>query len=173
MKTQAMDKANRTDAGCIYPFATTASERYPSTLHFQVVYGQNGRATGIQSRVPFDSRTRITHVSGYATREHRANTFQISSHIYLFDCWFCGLITHSCDPNALLDADFLELWSLRHIPAGALLTIDHSATADVLPRQFACDCHQPRCRGWIKGRQEQINAEGLRFLEQWHTREGL
>lgn len=168
MKTQAMEKAKPADASCIYPFATATPERYPSTLHFQVVYDQHGRATGIQSRVPFDSRTRITNVSGYATRDHRPNTFQISSHIYLFDCWFCGLIAHSCEPNAHLDADFLELWSLCTIAAGALLTIDHSVTADVLPRQFACDCRQPHCRGWIKGRQEQINAEGLRFLEQWH-----
>ncbi|NVZ19410.1 SET domain-containing protein [Pseudomonas costantinii] len=172
MKIQAMDKANHAGAACIYPFATTSPERYPSTLHFQVVHDQNGQATGIQSRVPFDSRTRITNVSGYATRERRPNTFQISSHIYLFDCWFCGLIAHSCDPNALLDADFLELWSLCHIQAGALLTIDHSVTADILPRQFACQCRAHNCRGWIKGHQEQINAEGLKFLEQWHTRDG-
>ncbi|WP_395609279.1 SET domain-containing protein-lysine N-methyltransferase [Pseudomonas sp. B22129] len=172
MKTQAMDKANRAGADCIYPFATTPPGRYPSTRHFQVVHDQNGRATGIQSRIRFDSRTRIANVSGYATRERRPNTFQISSHIYLFDCWFCGLLNHSCDPNVLLDTDFLELWSLYPILAGALLTIDHAVTADILPYQFACNCGKPRCRGWIKGRQEQINAEGLRFLEQWHNRVG-
>lgn len=169
MKTQAMDKANHDATVCVYPFATTSIDRgYPSTLDFQAVYDQSGQATGIRSRLAFDSRTRISKVSGFATRDQRQHTFQISSHIHLFDCWFCGLISHSCDPNALLDADYLELWSLSPIQAGDLLTIDHAATADALPRQFACECRTRNCRGWIKGRLEQINAEGLRYLEQWH-----
>lgn len=170
MKTHAMDKANRAGAACIYPFAITSSECYPSTRQFRVIHDQNGQATGIESRERFESRTRITKVSGYATRERLPHTFQISAHIYLFDCWFCGLIAHSCDPNTLLDLDFLELWTLCFIPVGTLLTIDHTVTADILPRQFACHCGKRNCRGWIKGRKEQINTEGLQYLKKWYDR---
>lgn len=170
MKTRAMDKASKTSAvnHCLYPFATTHTGcGYPSTREFEVVRDQHGEAIGIKSRVAFDSRTLISRLFGYALSEPRQNTFKISSRLYLYDEWFLALLQHACHPNTHPDFDFLELWSIVPIPAGTGLTIDYTQTAEVLHQQFACTCGAPDCRGWIKGSQEQINAEGLLFLERW------
>ncbi|WP_168232478.1 SET domain-containing protein-lysine N-methyltransferase [Pseudomonas veronii] len=166
MKTHAMDKAKTVATDCLYPFATSLFERgYPSTRQFQVVRNRNGDPTGIKARVAFDSRTRIAKVSGYALSERRQHTFQISSRIHLYDRWFCGLLRHSCSPNVYFDTHYLELWAVVPIAVGSWLTIDYADSSDILPHQFACHCGAPNCRGWIKGRGEQINAEGLRVLE--------
>ena len=167
MKTQAMDKASSADNDCLYPFATTLAEcGYPSTRQFEVVRDNNGEAIGIKARVGFDSRTLIARVFGYALSERRPHTFQISARIRLYDPWVCGQLHHSCDPNVYLDTSYLELWSVMPIAADTWLTIDYAKTGDVLPRQFACECGSPNCRGWIKGPQEQLSLEGTLFLEQ-------
>ena len=172
MKTHAMDKAKTAANDCLYPFATSLLERgYPSPRQFRVVRNRNGTPTGIKARVAFDSRTCIAKVSGYALGERRQYTFQISSRIHLYDRWFCGLLRHSCSPNVYFDIHYLEVWTLEAITAGSWLTLDFADTDDILPRQFACHCGAPECRGWIKGRKEQINAEGLRFLEQLRSPE--
>jgi len=171
MKTHAMDKAKTAANDCLYPFATSLLERgYPSPRQFQVVRNRNGTPTGIKARVAFDSRTCIAKVSGYALGERRQYTFQISSRIHLYDRWFCGLLRHSCNPNVFLDTTYLELWTVQPIAAGALLTLDYASTEDALFRQFACQCGELNCRGWITGSQEPLNAEGQTFMTLWRER---
>ncbi|MGZ9708161.1 SET domain-containing protein-lysine N-methyltransferase [Pseudomonas sp. GNP013] len=169
MKTRAMDKAIRanSDDDCLYPFTTTLAEYgYPSNRQFEMVYDKAGEIMGVKSRVAFDSRTLIARVFGYALGECRQHTFQISGRIWLYDPWVCGQLHHACHPNTYFDTSYLELWSVMPIAAGTWLTIDHATTGDTLPRQFACTCGAPDCRGWIKGSQEQLSAEGRLFLEQ-------
>lgn len=172
MKTQAMDKAKTAVSDCLYPFASLSLARgYPSNREFQVVRNREGEPTGIKARVNFDSRTCIAKLSGYALSEPGQHAFQISSRIYLYDRWFMGLIRHSCAPNTCPDTDYLELWTLVAITAGSWITLDFALTFDTLYRQFPCRCGAVNCRGWIKGRNEPINAEGLRFLEQKRSRD--
>jgi len=59
---------------------------------------------------------------------------------------------------------------VRPIAAGAWLTLDYASTEDVLFRQFACQCGELNCRGWITGSQEPLNAEGQAFMAQWRMR---
>ncbi|OPA97677.1 SET domain-containing protein-lysine N-methyltransferase [Pseudomonas fluorescens] len=171
MKTQSMDKANNAVSDCLYPFKTLLIEHgYPSTELFRVVPTATDKAGGIKARRALDERIRIAKVSGYAVGERRLHTLQLSPRIHLYDCWFCGRLQHSCNPNVFFDTTYLELWTLVPIAAGALLTLDYASTEDALFRQFACQCGELNCRGWITGSQEPLNAEGQAFMAQWRTR---
>lgn len=171
MKTQAMDKAKTTVSGCLYPFKTLLiNDGYPSSEHFQVVQSKEGTGGRVQARKDFDSRLRIAKISGYALSERRPHTLQLSPRIHLYDCWFCGLMQHSCNPNVFFDTTYLELWTVQPIPAGAPLTLDYANTEDALFRQFACHCGELNCRGWITGSQEPLNPEGQAFMAQWRMR---
>ena len=165
MKTQAMDKAKTVTPACLYPFKSlTIEQGYPSTRQFQV------QSNGLKARVHFDSRVRIARVSGWAVGERRLHSLQLSSRIYLYDCWFCGLLQHSCNPNVFFDSTYLELWTLRPIVPGEWLTIDFASTEDVLYQQFPCTCHESCCRRWITGSREQPSAEGQAFMARHHER---
>jgi len=171
MKTEAMDKAKTAASDCLYPFATLLTDQgYPSTRDYQVLRTRDGPGTGIRTRVAFDSRLCIAKVSGYALSERRLHTLQVSSRIHLYDPWFSGLLTHSCNPNVFLDITYLELWSIQAVPAGTLLTKDYASTEDTLFRQFPCQCGELNCRGWITGMTEPLNVEGQHFMEQWRKR---
>lgn len=162
MNTHAMDKAKTITPACLYPFKSlTIDQGYPSTRQFQVA------ENGIRARVHFDSRVRIARVSGWAVSERRLHTLQLSSRIHLYDCWFCGLLQHSCNPSVFFDSTDLELWTLRPIAPGELLTVDYASTEDVLCRQFACTCQALHCRRWITGSQEPLNAEGQAFMARY------
>ncbi|KRP42846.1 hypothetical protein SAMN04490190_3246 [Pseudomonas libanensis] len=168
MKTQAMDKAKTAVSNCLYPFKTLLVEQgYPSTEHFQIKRGAHGMTAGVMARIAFDSRVRIAQVSGYAVSDRRTHTLQLSPRIHLYDCWFCGLLQHSCNPNVFLDTTYLELWTVQPILAGSLLTLDYAMTEDALARQFACHCGELNCRGWITGSKEPLNAEGQAFMTRW------
>ncbi|WP_300627608.1 SET domain-containing protein-lysine N-methyltransferase [Pseudomonas sp.] len=171
MKTRATDKAKAAVFDCLYPFKTLVIDQgYPSTEHFQIVQNTDGTAVGIKARVAFDSRMRIARISGYAVSEQRPYTLQLSPRIHLYDSWFCGLLQHSCNPNAFLDTTYLELWTVQPIPAGTPLTVDYANTEDSLFRQFACHCGELNCRGWITGAKEPLNTEGQTFLARWRER---
>ncbi len=171
MKTPATDKAKTAESEGLYPFKTLLVEQgYPSTGHFQVVQDADEMTGRIKARVAFDSRIRIAKVSGYAVNDRRPHTLQLSPRIHLYDCWFCGLLQHSCNPNVFLDTTYLELWTVQPILAGSLLTLDYASTEDALSRQFACQCGELNCRGWITGNTEPLNAEGQAFMALWRER---
>ncbi len=92
---------------------------------------------------------------------------QLSPRIHLYDGWFCGLLRHSCNPNVFLDTTYLELWTVQSIPADAPLTLDYASTEDALFRQFACQCGELNCRGWITGSHESLSTEGQAFMTRW------
>ncbi|KTC62882.1 hypothetical protein AO262_02665 [Pseudomonas fluorescens ABAC62] len=171
MKTQPVDKAKACVSECLYPFKTLRIKKgYPSSEQFAVVPTTNDTRGGIKARAAFDGGTRLASVFGYAVAERGWHTLQLSPRIHLYDAWFCGLLRHSCNPNALLDIKYLELWSVRPIAAGTWLTRDYASTEDVLSRQFACQCGELNCRGWITGSQEPLNAEGQAFMAKWRMR---
>ncbi|BDB17494.1 hypothetical protein cym2001_08590 [Pseudomonas sp. CYM-20-01] len=170
MKTQAMDKAKTAASDCLYPFKSKLGKGYPTRKQFEVVHNIAGVGVGIKASMAFDSRVCIAKISGYALSERCLHTLQLSSRIHLYDCWFSGLLSHSCKPNVFLDLHYLEVWTLHEIMAGTLLTMDYASTEDVLFQQFACQCGELNCRGWITGRDEPLNAEGQAFMAQWRDR---
>ncbi|MBM9488784.1 SET domain-containing protein-lysine N-methyltransferase [Pseudomonas sp. ICBG1301] len=171
MKTHAMDKAKASVNDCLYPFKTLLVEQgYPSAKQFKILHDIEGVGAGVKARVAFDARVRIAKVSGYAVSERRLHTLQLSSRIHLYDRWFAGLLMHSCNPNVFFDTTYLEVWTVQPLRAGTILSMDYASTEDVLFRQFACQCGELNCRGWITGSQEPLNAEGQAFMQQWRMR---
>ncbi len=164
MKTQAMDKAKTAVSECLYPFKSQLGTGYPTSRQFEVVHGEKSTGAGIKARVAFDGRVCIAKISGYALSERRRYTLQLSSRIHLYDSWFSGRLSHSCQPNVFLDLQYLELWTLHRIAAGDWLTVDHASVEEQLFRQFECTCGAPNCRRWITGSNEHLNAEGLAFM---------
>ena len=108
----------------------------------------------------------MARVSGHIVAFRRLHTLQLSTGSHLFDPYFTGLLLHSCDPNVRLDMGSFEVWALRNIQAGELLTMDYATTEDILMRQFECHCGAPNCRHWITGAKELPNAQGRQVLEQ-------
>jgi hypothetical protein len=149
----------------LYPFGELdPGSGYPSSDRFEIIHTMDGRGAGIRAVTPFPRGQFISRVSGHVISSRRLHTLQITPNAHLYDPYFCGLLLHSCNPNVSLDMKQFELWALRDISAGDLLTMDYASTEDVLMRQFRCHCGAPACRGWITGSKEQVNEEGLGVL---------
>jgi hypothetical protein len=149
----------------LYPSPDLAVENgYPSPQHFQVVQTDDGRGAGVRALTEFRRGSMISRVSGQVVSTCRLHTLQINSQTHLYDPHFSGLLLHSCDPNVRLDMNVFELWALREIAAGEMLTMDYASTEDVLMRQFACQCGAPSCRRWITGAKELPNGDGMQLL---------
>lgn len=106
----------------------------------------------------------IHRFTGEIGSELRQHSLQVAPGLHIAGTRFIGYLSHSCDPNGALDMDLFELVALKDTPAGELLTIDYAATEDTLYRQFECHCGASRCRRWITGRAEEVNAEGRAWL---------
>lgn len=164
MSTLTIVESTATAEG-LYPNADLdPCEGYPSTSEFEVVQTQDGRGAGIRSLRAFRRAEMMARVSGQLLGSRRLHTLQINPQSHLHDPHFCGLLLHSCDPNTRLDMVSFELWALRDIRPGELLTMDYASTEDILMRQFACRCGAPSCRGWITGAKERPNEEGQALL---------
>ncbi|AKM45291.1 SET domain containing protein [Burkholderia contaminans] len=162
MEVTLIDPARRAS---IYPsHELKAEDGYPSADTFQIIQTDDGRGAGVRALKAFERGRRIARVSGQVTAFCRLHTLQINTHTHLYDPHFCGLLLHACDPNVRLDMASFELWSLRDIAAGEVLTMDYASTEDVLMRQFECHCGSPNCRRWITGAKELPNADGQALL---------
>jgi SET domain-containing protein len=130
----------------------------------------DGRGRGVFAKKPFSGGELIAVVSGEIVGEHRLHTLQLDTHTHLYDPAFTGCLLHACDPNAIIDPSKREVRALKNIDVGEAITVDYTHTEDRLVRQFACKCGSPGCRGWIKGRKEEITAEGRRYMETFTSR---
>lgn len=148
----------------IYPSELCVDESLPTSDRFAVasVNGMVGR--GVKALVRFERGTLVARFTGILSNRILQHTLQVSPDTHLHDPYFVGMMTHSCSPNCVLDMHRLEIWSLSDVEPGELLTIDYAVTEDVLFRQFPCHCGSSRCRKWITGRREMVNAEGRAYL---------
>lgn len=94
------------------------------------------------------------------------HSLQVTPHQHIVDREFIGYLSHSCNPNCVLDMQRFRLLALRDIPSDTVLTIDYAVTEDELFKQFPCSCGAPNCRGWVTGRSEPVNQDGRRYLRQ-------
>ena len=134
-------------------------------MDYTVEDRKDGRGRGVYAERPFAGGELVAVVSGEIVGEHRLHTLQLDAHTHLYDPSFTGCLLHACDPNAIINPSKREVRALRNIGIGEAITVDYAHTEDRLVRQFACRCGSPTCRHWIKGRREEINREGLRYLE--------
>ncbi|MCT2401534.1 SET domain-containing protein-lysine N-methyltransferase [Novosphingobium mangrovi (ex Huang et al. 2023)] len=139
----------------------TAAESGPDRL---VVCHREAIGHCVLSLAPFAKGEVVDRFSGEIGPELRQHSLQVRPGLHISDTRFVGFLSHGCDPNCRLDMERLELVALRGIAAGDLLTIDYAETEDVLFRQFACQCGARTCRGWITGRLEDANEDGLRRM---------
>jgi diaminopimelate decarboxylase len=150
-----------------YPvqYQTATEGGYPERNDFDLTVIDESCGSGIIARRNFKPGQLVARISGDIVSEVKLHTLQINPTQHLFDPYFSGYLLHSCCPNAILDMQALEIWALRTIQPGELLTIDYTMTEDILSRQFACLCQSPQCRLWITGRKETTNEAGRQYLQ--------
>lgn len=123
-----------------------------------------GIGLGVQTVADVAAGAVLDRFTGEVGPELTQHSLQIRPGLHIFDTRFVGYLSHGCAPNCRLDMDRFELIALRDIAAGELLTIDYTATEDVLHVQFACHCGARHCRRWITGRRESVNPAGASHL---------
>lgn len=60
-------------------------------------------------------------------------------------------MNHSCEPSARLDFETLEVFALRPIGAGELVTFNYLTSEWDMVEPFACECGSTRCIRTIRG----------------------
>lgn len=136
----------------------------PEDEALEVLDTSSEHGLGVRTLVARTQGEIVHRFSGVVGPELRLHSLQVNEHLHISETKYIGYLSHSCDPNCLLDMSKFEVVALQDVPAGGLLTIDYAATEDVLYRQFACHCGASVCRHWITGRAEQANAEGRAYL---------
>jgi hypothetical protein len=107
----------------------------------------------ITSRIRFLPGDVIARIHGGIIKPKAAlHTVQKAPNLHIYDEWFTGLITHSCDPNTYFDANDETFVAVKEIHPGDIVTCDYQATEDYLSRSFECNCGAANCRGKITGR---------------------
>jgi uncharacterized protein len=61
-------------------------------------------------------------------------------------------LNHSCNPNAFIDVNTLQLIALRDIKPHEEITFDYEQTELVMKEPFACNCEAANCRKYISGK---------------------
>lgn len=152
-----------------YPDIIPAEDGHPTSAKFVVVETGDERGRGLKGKTTFHKGEYVAKLSGVIVNHTTLDTIQITPTLYFADPWFCRFLLHSCDPNLEINVENLHVRALKDISSGEYLTIDYAATDDAVTFQFACNCRVPNCRGWVKGRAEELNEEGRAYL----ARQGL
>lgn len=130
----------------------------------EVVHLDDVHGLGVRVRRGFPAGSIIHRFAGVVSDQVCQHSLQVDAGRHIGGTRYIGYLSHGCEPSCRLDMTAFALVALRDIAAGDVVTIDYAETEDRLHRQFACHCRSARCRGWIVGRNEQPDAEGLRWL---------
>ncbi len=130
----------------------------------QVVRLDENRGLGVRARQDFTAGGVMHRFAGVVSEDICQHSLQVDARRHISGTRYIGYLSHGCDPNAGLDMADFTLIARRAIAAGDIVTIDYAETEDRLHRQFACRCGAATCRGWITGRDEQPNQDGLAWL---------
>ncbi len=152
----------------IYPeeYGLNPNDGYPKKVGFTVCRRENGKGAGVYTKNSIKRGELVARITGNIVPSITQHTLQITPTTHMYDPFFTGYLLHSCSPNIYLDMTEFEVWALRDIEAGQALTMDYASTEDILFKQFPCLCGTPNCRYWITGRKEEVNDEGLAYIEQ-------
>ena len=141
-----------------------ATARLDDDEAIEVVHLDDARGLGIRARQGFAAGEIIHRFAGVVGETLCQHSLQVDANRHIGGTSHIGYLSHGCDPSGRLDMAAFTLVALCDIAAGDIVTIDYADTEDRLHRQFACRCRSPRCRGWIVGRDERPDAEGLNWL---------
>jgi tyrocidine synthetase-3 len=136
----------------LYPDSIPCLDGEPLREVFEVVNDQKfGKC--IKSKVSFTRGQFVAMIhSKIILNSPNLHSAQISINEHIYDPWFAGLITHSCEPNLMFDTKLPGFYAVKDIKPGDILTQDYELTEDNLYQKFLCDCGTVTCRGKIQGR---------------------
>ncbi len=137
----------------------------------EVIHLDERRGLGVRALQSFAAGSVIHRFAGVVGEEICQHSLQIDASRHISGTRFIGFLSHGCDPNCALDMAGFTLVARRDIAPGEVLSVDYASTEDRLHRQFPCQCGAATCRGWIHGRAEPANAEGLAWLARHDPRE--
>lgn len=141
-----------------------ATARQVDDEALEVVHLDEPRGLGVRVRRAFPAGSVIHRFAGVVSEHICQHSLQVDASRHIGGTRYIGFLSHGCEPSCRLDMAAFTLVALRDIAPGDIVTIDYAETEDRLHRQFACHCQAPRCRGWIVGRDEQPDAQGLGWL---------
>jgi hypothetical protein len=152
----------------IYPeeYGLNQNDGYPKKIDFTVGRREDGKGAGVYTKKGVKRGELVARITGNIVPNITQHTLQITPTTHMYDPYYTGYLLHSCSPNIYLDMTEFEVWALRDIEAGQALTMDYASTEDILFKQFPCLCGTPNCRYWITGRKEEVNDEGMAYIEQ-------
>ena len=139
----------------LYPAYIPYHHLHPSQNEFSIVEtGEVGKA--LMTHREWGRGQFMARFDGVTVPRVQQHTLQKTDKVHLLDIHFIGMLAHSCDPNIMLDMDKQEMWALKDIQAGALLSMDYASTEDYLFATFDCGCGAANCRGHITGRKQSV-----------------
>eukprot|EP00274_Cyanoptyche_gloeocystis_P006375 CAMPEP_0196657196 /NCGR_PEP_ID=MMETSP1086-20130531/22499_1 /TAXON_ID=77921 /ORGANISM="Cyanoptyche gloeocystis , Strain SAG4.97" /LENGTH=189 /DNA_ID=CAMNT_0041990237 /DNA_START=58 /DNA_END=627 /DNA_ORIENTATION=- len=139
----------------LYPDYIPAHPDHPDASDFQVLDASE-KGKGLYSLRSFRRGSLMARFDGVTVPMVLQHSLQKSPGVHLHDPYFIGMLAHSCDPNVMLDMQAHEMWALKDITAGELLTMDYMSTEDQLFVTFDCSCGCPNCRRHITGRKQAL-----------------
>ena len=133
------------------PFTTTPrSEAWASpTLELRV---DDAGDLGVFAREAIEPGEVLVALAHRFVTDRDRHTIQLGEDLHqAFTNEIDDYVNHSCDPNAALDFDRLELVALRPIAAGEEVRSHYLTFEWEMVAPFACHCGAPACLGEIRG----------------------
>lgn len=78
-------------------------------------------------------------------------TVQLDTENHIEELNVLALLTHSCEPNVIVDITLRECRAIRDIEAGEALSSFYPSTEWNMARPFQCQCGSPRCIKFVAG----------------------
>ncbi len=144
----------------LYPPWIPIQENEPTKDKFEKTYKPEFEWC-IVSRVHFIPGQAIARIyGGIIKQKSELHTVQKSRDVHIYDEWFTGLVTHSCDPNTYFNPRDETFVAMKKINPGDVVTCDYEVTEDFLSRSFECNCGAANCRKIIRGKLAPVTAQG-------------
>jgi len=135
-----------------YPDRIPIFDGEPTKHKFEKVYDENFEWC-IKSKIYFITGQLIARIyTGIIRDKCELHSVQKDTNIHIYDEWFAGLITHSCNPNIYFDTKQAIFIALKDVNPGDIITQDYELTEDYLVKIFECKCGSDNCRKIIRGR---------------------
>ena len=139
----------------LYPSTIPWVPGHPNPADFQVRETED-KGKALTCLTLFHRGEKMARFDGWTSPVVMQHTLQKREGVHIYDPHFIGMLAHSCDPNVMLDMDTQEMWALKEIRPGDVLSMDYAATEDHLFKSFPCSCGSKNCRGFITGRKQMV-----------------
>jgi hypothetical protein len=136
----------------LYPEWIPIFDGEPTKHSFEKVYDKN-LGWCIKPKTYFITGQLVARIyTGIIRDKCELHTVQKDTNVHIYEEWFAGLITHSCNSNIYFDTNKAIFIALKEIKHGDIITQDYELTEDYLVKIFECRCGSDNCRKIIKGR---------------------